>query len=429
MFPEYEEKIKAASSGVKNDENINSSADMILVIEAWHLRSSKSANDGVRAIAIENCTLLSEDWEKDFFPFVFQRWSPRLLGFYGAGLAEELIGIQLEINKLLRNIQISQHLMCVPQVWLEVQSKVVTKHVNNEIGGIKFYTGREPKFITPPGMSAEVYNHLENLWNKGFQITGISQLSASSQKPSGLDAAVALREMQDIESERFMLVGQRYEDAFMDATRIIESFLNDIADAGGNPAVRLKAGEHAYTLKWSECRLPEDSYICRPFPTSLLPSTPSGKLQKVQEMLQAGFWEKEEAMELLDFPDTKAVTNLKVAQRRDLKRQIEKIIDTGEYEAPEPFINLEMAKQLAQSYYLAGRAEGMPEQRLELLRRFMEDVQALLMPPPPPMMPPEMMGAAAPGVPPMPTGEVMPPLGTPEAAPVSDLLPIQGGVL
>lgn len=124
-------------------------------------------------------------------------------------------------------------------------------------------------------------------------------------------------------------------------------------------------------------------------------------------------------MELLDFPDTKSVVSLKVAQRRDLKRMIEQIIDDGEYQPPEPFINLEMAKPLAQSYYLMSRSEGMPEARLELLRRFMDDVQAMIdaaMPPPAPPM-------AAPG---LTSPDPMAALGVPAQPPVSDLMPIQG---
>lgn len=419
MFPDYEFQIKSVPSGVRAEDNIDSAADMISVVEAWHLPSGKDTKDGKKVICIENCTLDESEWNKNYFPFAFQRWNPKLLGFYGMGLAEELIGIQLELNKLLRVIQISQHLMAVPQVWLEYASKTVAKHVNNEVGGIKFYAGQPPIFMVPQAMSAEVYQHLENLWRKAFEISGVSQLSAGGKKPSGIDAAVALREMQDIESERFSLQQQRWEDYYMDATDISLDLLDDIYESGKDPAVWLKNSDKGFKMKWSDVRLPKDSYVVRPFPTALLPSTPAGKLQKVQEMLQAGFWDREEAMELLDFPDTKSVVSLKVAQRRDLKRMIEQIIDDGEYQPPEPFINLEMAKPLAQSYYLMSRSEGMPEARLELLRRFMDDVQAMIdaaMPPPAPPM-------AAPG---LTSPDPMAALGVPAQPPVSDLMPIQG---
>jgi hypothetical protein len=418
MPKKYHDKIRAATSGLTGEQYAMSSADMITVVEGWHLPSGEDSKDGKKVMCIENCTLDVAEWDKNYFPFAFQRWSPRLLGFYGCGLAEELLGIQLEINKLLRTIQISQHLMAVPQIWLEYASKTVTKHVNNEIGGIKYYAGRPPVHVVPQAMSSEVYQHLENLYRKAYEITGISQLSASAKKPSGLDAAVALREYQDIESERFQLVGQRHEEFYMDATKICLDLLDDIAEAGGNPAVRIKESEKSFTYKWKDVRLPKDQYTLRAFPTSLLPSTPAGKLQKVQEMLQAGLWEKEEALELLEFPDIKSVINIKTSMRRNLKRIIEKIIDDNEYIAPEPYIDLQYAKQIAQAYFNAGQADGMPEDRLEKLQRFMEDVQSMLE---------RQAEAVAPPVDPMAAMGGMAPMGQPEAPPTSDLLPIAGG--
>ena len=60
------------------------------------------------------------------------------------------------------------------------------------------------------------------------EVAGISQLSATSRKPSGLDAAVAMREYQDIESDRFQLVAQRYEKSFLDAAKIVLDMQRDI---------------------------------------------------------------------------------------------------------------------------------------------------------------------------------------------------------
>jgi hypothetical protein len=45
-------------------------------------------------------------------------------------------------------------------------------------------------------------------------------MSASSQKPAGLDSGVAIREFQDIETERFALVSQNYEDCYISIEHI-----------------------------------------------------------------------------------------------------------------------------------------------------------------------------------------------------------------
>jgi hypothetical protein len=416
------DKVMTAQSGLPPDVQSTASADMIKVVESWHLPSSPGAADGKKAICIENCDISVDAWDKDYFPFLFHRWGHRLLGFYGSGLAEELIGIQLEINKLLRTIAIAQHLMSVPQVWLEVANKTQGKQINNEIGGIKYYSGQKPEFFVPQAMSQEVYAHLENLYNKAYQVTGISMLSAASQKPAGLDSRVALREFQDIESDRFQLVGQRYEDWFMDAADMVGDLMDDLEKAGKKPRVRVAGTTGSRDIAWSEVKIDRQQLRIRPFPTSILPSQPAGKVQKVQELMQAGFFDKEEGLELLDFPDLKAVVSVKVAARRDIKRMIEAMTEDGRYESPEPFMALELGRQLSQSYYLAGRADGMPEDRLELLRRFMDDCQALIDRSKEQAAAGGAAAGAASGAAPQPdTGA---PVAQPDVQPRSDLMPV-----
>lgn len=423
MYPKHLQSIVMAPSGL-DASSTTSTADVVKVIESWHLPSSKGAGDGKHSICIENATLFSEEYKHDSFPFVFQRWTDSLMGFWGIGLGEELLGIQLEINKLLRNIQISQHLMSVPQVWVESSSKVVAAQLNNEIGGIKKYTGNPPIFQVPPAMSAEVYNHLENLFSKAFQITGVSQLSASALKPAGIDAAVALREMSDIESERFMLVAQRYEESFMNLARMAINMCKALyEDEGININMKAPGKKSMTAISWKDVSLKDDQYIMKVWPTSLLPSSPAGKLQKVQEMMQAGFFDREDAIALLDFPDTEAVTSLITASRDDTLLMISNMLEKGIYDPPEPYMNLQLAMKLTQSAYIKARMNGYEDDKLELLRRFMSDLQTLMAPPPlaeAPVVPPVDMGMPVPGI----EGAPLEPIASPEAAPTSELLPV-----
>lgn len=417
-FPEHEKEIRMALGGILRENRNNSSADQCLVIESWHLPSGPKATDGKHSISIENKTLFAEPWKKQYFPFSFFRWSPKIVGFFGSGLVEELVGIQLEINKLLRIIQRAQEVACVPRVLVENSSQVNTKHINNEIGAIIKYTGAAPVFDIARALSPEIYQQLENLYRKAFEIPGISQLSAMSQKPAGLDSGRALREYQDIESERFVLVGQRYEKLYMDATEIVVAEGKELYESKPKFKVMVKGRKFIETIKWSEVDMENDQYMMQAFPTSLLPQTPRGRLQSVQELIQGGFIDKDYGLDLLDFPDLEAWTSGKTAALQDIKMMLSKIIEDGEYLGPEPYTNLELARQMAQSAYLNGKCNGLPEERMELLRRFMDDCDALIAAAQPPPMPPQV----PPGMPPMdPT--MMPPPAVPEAPPVSELLP------
>ena len=405
MFPKHAEKIKSAPNSFEKIEHLRSDIDMVDLLQGWHLPSGKNATDGRLFVGIENCTLDVDDHKKQYFPYLFQRWSLRPLGFYGAGIAEELIGLQLEINKTLRAIQIAHHLF-VPQVWLNTQSKTVTKKINNEIGGIKYYAGAQPVFATPQAVHEATYRHLENLYAKGFEIVGISQLSSTSKKPSGLDAAVALREYQDIESERFAIVSQAYEDYYIDAAYIVLDQLRDLRKDGIDVEVRIKDGDLMKRLRFSDVDIPDDKITVRPYPTNFLPKTPSGKLQKVQELVQAGIYSQEEAHELLDYPDLAKVNKIKLSPRNYIIQTIEEIIKTGKFISPEPYMRLDQAISIAQAYYALGRTEGMPEKKLQLLRDFMEKADLL-----------RRKG--------MPNPAAMPqqPLASPEPPPTSELVP------
>jgi hypothetical protein len=422
QFPKFAQEIMDAASGMINGTAAQGSVDMIRVQESWKLPSSKGAGDGAHAICIENVTLYKKTYKKLYFPFVFQRWNHKITGFDGIGIAEELTGLQLELTSLLRNTQKAIKFMCVPRVFYDKNGSFDAAKLNNEIGGIYGYTGNTPVFNTAPGMPPEVYQQIESLYKKAYEIIGISQLSAASKKPAGIDSGVAMREYQEIESDRFQLVGQRYEDAHMQAAEIVIDLTRDLAAAGKDPFVKVKSGKAMEIIHWEEVDLEADQYDMRVFPTSILPTTPSGKLQTIQELTQAGFIDKDMALSLLDFPDLDSYVSNATAAIDLTNMQIENMIDKGEAQIPEPFEFLDLSRKMVQKAYLRAKLNGVEEGRLELLRTFMQSVDELLKPPAAPMPAPGM--APPPGPQGMPAGPVDgQPLANPTAAPTSDLIP------
>jgi hypothetical protein len=404
IYPDKAMLINQASSSTPSSSNV----ELIKVIEAWHL-----GKNGKHIICIENGTLFSEDYKKDYFPFVFYRWSERLIGFYGAGLAEELSGLQLEINRTLVNISEAQRLIAQPRVYLESTSNVSASQINNDIGSIVRYAAgsKPPVFHTPTAMNPEVYNHLKWLIQSGYEKTGISQMSATSKKPSGLDSGAALREYNDIETERFVLTGLQYEQFHLDAANIIVDMAKDAYKKGVDLTVNATDDNFLTTIKWSEVNLEEDSFVMKVFPTNLLPTSPSARIEKVQELIQAGWIDKTNALDLFDFPDVKAFESLETSNLKLIEKTINHMLKTGEYMPPEPQMQLDVAMQLAQKHYLLGRINEVEEDRLELILRFMDDCERL-----------QKIGQANPTIvnPPAPAPV---PMGVPEPLPQADLLP------
>lgn len=381
MFPDAEAVIDAAGSTETSaymSNTYDKATNMLLVIESWHLPSHKDSDDGIHTICIENHTLFTEAWTYNYFPFVFHRYSLRPIGFWGQGVGERVSGIQLELNKILRTIQVSMHLVSVPKLLVEASSKIVSAHLNNKIGGIIKYAGTPPTSTTLGNIPQELFQHAERIVRFAYQQEGISELSAQSMKPAGLNSGKAMRVYNDLETERFLELATRHEHSFLDAARMFINLAKEISDSDDKFTVKVKGKRFLETIDWKDISLDEDSYLMQLFPTNALASDPAGRLQDVQDLMQAGLIGKEDGMKLLDFPDLRQFYNFNNAGLEDIERSIELIVDESRYESPEPYQNLQLGITKFQQAYLMYKAQNLPEDKLELLRRWIEDAQALI---------------------------------------------------
>jgi hypothetical protein len=78
--------------------------DLVLVREAYSVRSTPDTDDGMHGIAMESAggrCLLMEKWTKSWHPYVFFIWVLFLVGFGGNSLAAYLEPMQSELNHML----------------------------------------------------------------------------------------------------------------------------------------------------------------------------------------------------------------------------------------------------------------------------------------------------------------------------------------
>lgn len=392
-------------------------SDLIQVVEAWHLPSGPDADDGKHVISLAKGTLLTEEYDKCFFPFVFLHWSKKLFGFWGQGLSEQIQNIQLEINKLLWVMQRSYHLAGSFKILLENGSKIVKEHLNNDIGSVVTYTGTPPQYVVPPIVQPEAYQHLERLKEDAFAQAGISQMSAASQKPAGLNSGKALREFNDIESDRFMTVGQSWERFFVDLAQITVSLAKSMYWGSAPYKVKVPGKKFIETIDWKDVHMHEDAFLLKCYPVSALPNEPAGRLQTIQELMQAGLIDPESGRRLLDYPDLDAEEDLNNAPQDYLHEILDKMVDDGEYTAPEPYDNLDLAHKLALEYYAKYKTSGLEEERLELFRQFIEQIQMLK------TAAQQQQAQAA-----QQAQQQMQPQAAPQPQPQSDLVPNQPGL-
>jgi hypothetical protein len=414
IMPEERSKIEQAEQAYpdQSGDSQQTMSDQVMLVEAWHLPSSKDATDGRHVIACTSGVILDEEYKDETFPFVFFNYSPRMVGFWAQGLAEQLMGTQVEINKLLSTISQSISLVGVPRVFVEDGSKVVKAHLNDSIGSIVTYRGTKPQYEVAPCVPQELYAQLQRLIEYSYQQSGISALSATSQKPAGLNSGEAIRSYDDLQTDRFATIEKRYKQLFVDLSYKIINKAKEICERTGKYETVYPNKDGTQQIDLPKADLLENPFVIQCLDSSSLPKDPAGRLQTITEMMQAGIIPPDEGRRLLDFPDLSQANKLASAPIERIYKQLDDIIDKGEsgYEPPDSFTDLANAAKIVSQYYNMFAVTNLEESKLELLRQWQSQVvsmQQAALPPQPEMGMPGMPGS---------------PQGVPQANPQSDLM-------
>lgn len=409
-LPEEKSKIAQAEQAYPDNsaESTKTTSNQIMVIEAWHLPSGKEAGDGRHVITCTSGVILDEEYKKDDFPFVFVHYAPRLVGFWAQGLAEQLTGTQIEINKLLVTISQSINLVGVPRVFVEDGSRVVKSHINNNIGAIVTYRGTKPSYEVAPCVPQELYAQLQRLVDYSYQQSGISALAATSQKPAGLNSGQALREFDDLQSDRFSVLNKRYDRLFIDLAYKVIDMAKDIAERDGKYMTVYPNKDGTKEINLPAAKLLDDKFIIQCFDSNALPKDPAGRKQAIVEDMQSGILTLQEGRRLLNYSDLEQDDKLAIAAEERILKILDDIVEEGKYTPPDPFIDIQLAKQKVAQYYNLYTANGLEESKAELLRNWQSQLLMLEQAAQPPPAP-DMAGGVPQGVPtPTPTSDLMP---------------------
>lgn len=412
-FPKKKEEIgKATKAYVSTEsESQETVVDQIILVEGWHLESAEGMNDGRHVIACSDGVLLDEPWTKKTFPFVKMPYAPAVVGWYDQGLAEMLSGTQIEINKLLATMSQAIHLIGVPRIFIDEMSKVTETSFNNNVGTIIKYRGTPPVYSVAQAVPQEMYDHLQRLIDYAYQVSGISALSASAQKPAGLNSGEAIRSYNDIQTDRFAELAKRYEDMYIELAYQMIDLAKDIAKRDGSYSTIYPSKDGVKEISLPEAVMLKDTFVIQCFAESSLPKDPAGRQAKLSEMLASQEITKEEFRRLSDFPDLKQADMLANALENRILQALDDIVHEGKYLVPDPFMldPTDLATTLTVQTINLYAQKKLEEDRMQMLRDFFTQVQVLkaqAQPPPPPQAPESPEGnpnqAPQPAAPPTP---------------------------
>ena len=331
----------------------------------------------IKAIIVQNKVMEVTTYNADVVPFVFLYYSSPILGDTSQSVVDMLNSIQLEIDNLMMKVKDASQLnpaltFCVPK-----GSSVKTSQLNNRVGQILEYTatpnmtGSPVTVATPAFIDSQYMATIESLKQSAYELVGISQLSAMSTKPSGLDSGVALSTMENIESDRFETQLNQVIRSYVDISKVcLKVFPQD--------ETILPENNLRIPIKWADIVEESNKMVIQYSAADSLSKDPSVKLQQLQMLAQSGIIPPTRIAQFMELPDIQSGYSLSNNAINAVLTCINDCIEKNVFEVPDyiPFqmlkeeiINTQLSLKAAASEYADNMAD------IEKLTKLYESVE------------------------------------------------------
>jgi len=319
------------------------------------------------------------------FPVTSMFWSSPILGWSTTCLADDLYTIQVEIDEIQTRIDQAIKQSPFNTVYIPEGSEIKATMLSNEAAIVVPYmegpSGGTPVVSTPAPISTMYQSLLETYINKAYELAGISQLSAQSKKPAGLDSGVALQTYEDIESERHNVTVQAYIHQFVEIAEIAVEVFPDDADV--MPSTYDKS-----SVKWSDIKKQRDLFRIQFSAGSALSKDPATKIQQIQGLQALGINLQPILPQLLELPDLETAYSVTTASYDYVQSIIQNAAENGIVEFLS-IVNLEMLFSETVRWMMRLSADEANKKYIQnlntLLERVLEEMKNTAEPPAPPV--------------------------------------------
>jgi hypothetical protein len=331
----------------------------------------------IKAIIVNGLLVDTIPYKPNKVPFVFLYYCSPIFGDTSQSIVDMLNSIQLEIDNLMMKIKDASQLnpaltFCVPK-----GSSVKTSQLNNRVGQILEYnatpnmTGSPVTVATPAFIDGQYMQLVEELKQSAYELVGISQLSAMSTKPTGLNSGVALSTMENIESDRFETQLNQVIRAYVDiAKTCIEVFPEE--------DTILPEDNQRLSVKWKDIVEESNKMVVQFSAADSLSKDPSTKLQQLQMLAQTGIIPQTRIAQFMELPDIQSGYSLSNNAINAVLTCINDCIEKDIFEVPDyiPFLMLkEEIINTQLSLKSAASAENDNRKDIEKLTKLYEAVE------------------------------------------------------
>ena len=379
-YPDKQEEIdKIATMHPEYMRSRETVVEFMIVIESWHLANGKK-KPGRHVIAVEDEVLLDEKYEEDYFPVTFFNLYDKTMGMFGRGIGDSLYSDQIEINKQLLMIQQCQELQAAPMIFVPTQAQIAPDVLlSNNISRMIPYNGNSnpPTPVSPQACDPALYDWVKWRIAAAYEKVGISITSASGTKQAGVDSAVAMRTLVDIESGRWVQVSKNWEDFICKNAELVMKICKKEYSKGKDLTVNYmdKKSKIIKEIPWSKVNTPDDNFVIQCDTISSFSSSMSGRIATVLDFFSQGIFSQQRTLEMLGMdPDIDEEYRLQTSSLRLCEKRLSQMVEDNIYYHPEKWMDLKLAQKVSQMTYTQLCLDECPEDRLALVRQWITEI-------------------------------------------------------
>ncbi|MCQ2247703.1 MAG: hypothetical protein MJZ50_01710 [Treponema sp.] len=299
--------------------------------------------DQCKAVYISELDFVEiEKYEGNRVPFIFLWYNNPIHGGSSVSVVDMLYGIQCEVNTLMSKVKDASQLSPALTFFLPDDATIKSTQLNNRVGNVITYkatsdmSGSPVTVATPNFIDSQYIELINNLKETAYEMVGISQLSAQSKKPSGLDSGVALQTMEDVESERF-------EEQLNQVIRCYVEIAKTCLRVFPKEETILPDTPNRVDIRWGDIVDEEKKMQIQFSAADSLSKDPSIKLAQLQQLASVGVIPQERIAQFMELPDLEGGYSLSNNAINAVLSVIRDCIESDNYEIPD-YIPIPMLK-------------------------------------------------------------------------------------
>lgn len=277
---------------------------------------------------------LEEKWEENLLPFVFLSYEEPVKGTSTTSVVDALFGLQLEIDSLLIKIKDASQLSSPLKFLVPETSNIKVHQLSNRVGEVITYSALPGQTtppvvsVTEPFMDPQWLQLLGQLKQDAYEVCGISQLSATAQKPSGLNSGKALSTMEDIESDRWEVQLNNVIRTYTDIAKLCIELFDE-----NEPILPTNRMRKHFT--WKDMVEAKNQMVIQFSAAENLSKDPQTRAQQVMLLVQMGAIPKNRIASLMEIPDSVQGYSLANNAIEAVMNIIDNCIERDDYTLPD----------------------------------------------------------------------------------------------